>query len=85
MQPQPSSNQANSYSLIAGTEDWVSDPVHDGMGSVAYLGFHKGAKFSLATNAYIMGGQTMFSNFFPMELKTKSLTQFMMVWAQWRI
>ena len=34
---------------------------------MAYLGFHKeGAKFSLATSAYMKGGQIMFSNFFPM-------------------
>ena len=37
---------------------------------MAYLGFHKGgAKFSLATSAYTKGGQTRFSNFFPMSKK----------------
>ena len=33
--------------------------------AVAYLGFHKGATFSLATSVHTKGGQTMFSNFFP--------------------
>ena len=35
---------------------------------VAYLGFQKGAKFSLATSAHTKG-ETNFSNFFPMSKK----------------
>ena len=31
---------------------------------MAYLGFHKGAKFLPVTSAYTKGGQTMFSYFF---------------------
>ena len=37
--------------------------------SVAYLGFQKGGKFSLATNAHTKGGQTKFSNFFQCQRK----------------
>ena len=44
--------------------EYVSPPY-----PVAYLGFHKGGIFSLATNAHTKGWQTTFSNFFPMSKK----------------
>ena len=40
-----------------------------GVSTVAYLGFQKGSKFSLATNAYTKGARTSFPSFFQCQQK----------------
>ena len=55
--------QGNSGKMTAGVTSWVQP--------VAYLGFHKEGKFSLATSAHTISkkGQTKFPNFFQCQKK----------------